>query len=83
MKRFPASNSNVLSHPMPNKKEKTATTQVERVKVTAVISLKAYETISEVQRVYRRQTGRALPLWRIVDIAILAYAKKQGVKSGG
>jgi hypothetical protein len=68
---------------MPNKKEKTATTQVERVKVTAVISLKAYETINEVQRAYRRKTGRALPLWRVLDTAILAYAKKQGAKSGG
>lgn len=78
---FPANHSDVLSHAMPKRNQPRIPSQVERVKITAVISVKAYETIQEIQRAYRRQTGRALPLWRVVDTAIRAYAKKQGLPS--
>ena len=49
--------------------------KVERVKLTARVSLEAYDSITELQRRHRGQTGRALPLWKIVDAAIKAYAR--------
>ncbi len=48
--------------------------KVERVRLTARVSLEAYDLISELQRKHRRATGRALPLWKVVDAAIRAYA---------
>jgi len=44
-------------------------------KLTARLSLTAYDAIAEIQRRYRRKTGRALPLWKVLDAAIIAYAK--------
>ena len=55
-------------------------TQEVRVKLTARVTLAAYDAITELQRRYRRETGRALRLWEIVDAAILAYAKEQGIR---
>jgi hypothetical protein len=55
--------------------------KVERVKLTARVSLEAYDLISELQRQHRGKTGRALPLWKIVDAAIRAYAGNQRIGS--
>ena len=61
---------------MPDIWNNTIEPKVQRVKLTASISLEAYDLISKLQRNHRGQTGRALPLWKIVDAAIRAYAKK-------
>ena len=57
-------------------------TEVPRVKLTARVTLDAYDAITEIQRRYRRKTGRALRLWEVLDAAITAYAKRQGIKVG-
>ncbi len=49
---------------------------VERIKLTARVSLEAYDSITNLQRRHRGQTGRALPLWKVVDAAIKAYARR-------
>jgi hypothetical protein len=51
--------------------------KVERVRLTARVSLEAYELVAEMQRRHRTTTGRALPLWRVIDDAIRAYATTQ------
>lgn len=58
-------------------------TEVPRVKLTARVTLDAYDAITEIQRRHRRKTGRALRLWEVVDAAIVAYAKRRGIKAGG
>jgi len=55
---------------------------VPRVKLTARVTLDAYDAITEIQRRHRRETGRALRLWEVLDAAIVAYAKRQGIKVG-
>ena len=61
---------------MPDIWNNTNEPKVQRIKLTASISLEAYDSITELQQSHRRETGRALPLWKIVDAAIRAYAKK-------
>ena len=61
---------------MPNIYENTSEPKIERVKLTARVSLEAYDSITGLQRRHRIQTGRALPLWKIVDEAIRAFAQK-------
>jgi hypothetical protein len=56
--------------------------KAQRIKLTARLSLPAYDAIAEIQRRYRRQTDRALPLWQVLDAAIIAYAKTQGIGVG-
>jgi len=55
---------------------------VARVKLTARVTLDAYDAITELQRRHRRRTGRALRLWEVLDAAIVAYAKRQGIEVG-
>ena len=54
-------------------------TKDPRVKLTARVSSQAYDAIIEIQRRYRRDSDRALPLWKIVDAAIMEYAKQKGI----
>ena len=68
---------------MSDEKQETPETEPQRIKLTARLTLTAYDAIAEIQRRYRRKTGRALPLWKVLDAAIIAYAKKQGVRVGG
>ena len=56
--------------------------EVPRVKLTARVTLDAYDAITEIQRRHRRKTGRALRLWEVLDAAIVAYAKRRGIKAG-
>ncbi len=56
--------------------------RLQRVALTARLSLAAYNAITEIQRQYRAQTGRALPIWKVIDAAIRAYAKQQGIEVG-
>ena len=53
-----------------------------RVRLTAQVTLAAYDAISEIQRRHRHKTGKALRLWEILDAAIRTYAKKQGIAVG-
>ena len=65
---------------MPDEKQETPGAELQRIKLTARLTLPAYDAIAEIQRRHRRKTGRALPLWKVLDAAIIAYAKKQGIK---
>jgi len=64
---------------MPDEKQGTPETEPQRIKLTARLTLTAYDAIAEIQRRYRRKTGRALPLWKVLDAAIIAYAKRRGI----
>ena len=52
----------------------------QRIRLTARLSIPAYEVLTEMQRRHRRQTGRALPLWRIIDAAVMNYAQREGIQ---
>jgi hypothetical protein len=67
---------------MVDKQRQKPETGPRRIKLTARLTLPAYDAIAEIQRRYRRKTGRALPLWKVLDAAILAYAQKLGSKVG-
>jgi hypothetical protein len=64
---------------MPKRKPNKAETIPLRIKLTARLSLKAYDALSEIQRQHRKKTGRALALWKIIDVAIIAYAKRKRI----
>jgi hypothetical protein len=51
-----------------------------RVALTVRLSLQAYDAITELQRKYRKKTGKFLPLWKLLDSAIVAYARQKGIK---
>jgi len=69
--------------PMPGKQQqKKPETKVSRIRLTARVTLAAYDAITEIQRRYRRKTGRALRLWEVLDAAIIAYGKRQGIEVG-
>ena len=53
---------------------------VSRVRVSARITATAYDALIELQRRHRRQTGKALRLWEILDAAVITYAKANGIK---
>ena len=68
---------------MPNKgRQKKSETEVPRVRLTARVTLAAYDAIAEMQRRHRRKTGRVLRLWEVLDAAIIAYARRQGIQVG-
>ena len=67
---------------MPDKQHNQPETEVLRVRMTARVTLAAYDAITEIQRRHRRKTGRALRLWEVLDAAILAYAKREGIRVG-
>ena len=68
---------------MPNRQQQNKPeTKVPRVKLTAQVTLAAYDAITEIQRRHRGRTGKALRLWEVLDAAIIAYAQKQGIRVG-
>ena len=67
---------------MAGKQKNKSEAEPQRIKLTARLTLTAYDAIVEIQRRYRRKTGRAIPLWKILDAAIVAYAKKLGITVG-
>ena len=67
---------------MPKQKNEKPATKEQRVALTARLSLDAYDAIAQIQRQHRIQTGRALPIWKIIDTAVKAYAKKQNHSVG-
>lgn len=66
--------------PTPKPTNKEPENRVQTVRLTISLSLIAYDAIIELQRLYRKETGRALPLWKILDAAVISYAKRQGLK---
>ena len=68
---------------MSEHKQKHASSGPRRIKLTARLTLAAYDALCEIQRRYRRKTGKQLPAWKILDTAILDYAKRQGIEVGG
>ena len=67
---------------MPGKQQQKPETKVTRVRLTARVTIAAYDAITEIQRRHRRKTGRALRLWKVLDTAIIAYAAQQGISVG-
>lgn len=67
---------------MPKQPKDKPETKEQRVALTARLSLDAYDAIAQIQRQHRIQTGRALPIWKIIDTAVKAYAKKQNHSVG-
>jgi len=67
---------------MTKPKEGEAETEPKKVRFTASVSLVAYDAAVEIQRLYRAKTGRALPLWRILDATIISYATHNSIKIG-
>jgi len=61
----------------------TKQSELQRIKVTAFISLKAYDAISTLQHQYRRETGKVLPLWKVIDAAVIAYARQDNTNAHG
>ena len=64
---------------MSAKKSEDKKTNPKRIALTARLSLDAYDAITEIQRQYRRRTGKQKFLWEILSAAIIAYAKQQGI----
>ena len=52
----------------------------QRVKLTVQLSLSAYHAILDIQRRHRIQKGSALPIWKVIDSAVRAYAQKHDPK---
>ena len=65
---------------MYEKQGKDINSKSRRVALTARLSFQAYDAITELQRQYRRRTGRHLPLWKVLDAAIVAYARQKGIQ---
>ena len=63
-------------------RRKIAQSRAQRVRLTAQVTLTAYDAISEIQRRHRHETGKALRLWEILDAAIRTNAKKKGIAVG-
>jgi len=67
---------------MPYKQPKKPKGEPKRVAFLARLSWDAYDAIYELQRQHRRRTDEHLPLWKVLDAAVRAYAKKKGIRIG-
>ena len=70
------------NHMTDKPRRENAQGRARRVRLTAQVTLAAYDAISEIQRRHRHKTGKALRLWEILDAAIRTYANKQGIAVG-
>ena len=70
------------NHVTSKPRRENAQGRAQRVRLTAQVTLAAYDAISEIQRRHRHETGKALRLWEILDAAIRTYAKKQEIAVG-
>jgi hypothetical protein len=69
---------------MPSTQIKQSETELDRIKLGTVrVSPDAYDAIVTIQHQFRRETGKALPLWKLIDAAIIAYARQGSNNSGG
>ena len=67
---------------MPDRKDTNTLSKSNRVALTVRLSLQAYDVITELQRKYRKKTGKYLPLWKLLDSALVDYARQKGIKTG-
>lgn len=67
---------------MPDRKDTNTLSKSNRVALTVRLSIQAYDAITELQRKYRKKTGKYLPLWKLLDSAIVAYARQKGIITG-
>jgi len=67
--------------PMPDEKNMERSQGLQRIKLTARVSIDAYNAITDIQRVHRTKTGHALPAWKVIDAALIAYAKEHHIKT--
>ena len=68
--------------PMLNEQQRNSQPDPQRIRLTAQLTLIAYDALTEIQRRHRIKYGKALPIWKVLDVAIRAYAKRQGIQSG-
>lgn len=54
----------------------------QRVRLTVHLTLVASQAIREIQHQQRINQGRAIPIWKVIDRVVRAYAREQGVKLG-
>lgn len=64
---------------MPGKQPNKPRAEVQRVKLTARVTLPARDAVTEIQQRHLRKTGTHLPVWQILDAAIIAYARRQKI----
>ena len=69
---------NSMSDGQSNKPEETP----QRIRLTVQLTLSAYHAISQIQHQHRARWGRAVPIWKVIDTAVRAHAKKQGIAVG-
>ena len=66
---------------MLKEQQRMSQTDPQRIRLTAHLTLIAYDALTEIQRRHRIKYGRALPIWKVLDIAIRAYAEGQGIQA--
>jgi hypothetical protein len=67
---------------MPDNHKKPAKDPAQRVKVTAFISVEAYDALNQIQHQHRREKRKKLHLWEVLDAAVIAYGRQQSNKGG-
>ena len=65
---------------MSNNQRNKSESRLQRVALTARLTITSYDAITEIQRQHRIKTGRVLPIWQVIDAAIQSYAKEKGIK---
>ena len=68
--------------PMLKEQQGMSQTDPQRIRLTAHLTLIAYDALTEIQRRHRIKYGKALPIWKVLDVAIRAYAEGQGIQVG-
>jgi hypothetical protein len=56
---------------MVSRKENRVEPEPQRIRLTVRLTLPAFDVLTDIQRIYRKRTGRALPLWKILDVAVM------------
>jgi hypothetical protein len=54
--------------------------EARRLRLTAQVSLRAYDAILACQRRHRTHTGEALSKWKVIDRALIHYARRQRIE---
>ena len=67
---------------MLNEQQRISQPDPQRIRLTAHLTLIAYDALTEIQRRHRIKYGKALPIWKAADAAIRAYAKEKGIPVG-
>ena len=65
---------------MSEKKQQNVPANRQHVRLTVQLSLTAYDAVNRLQQEHRVQRGKAIPKWRILDAAVMQYAKEKGIQ---